>query len=148
MWGRNEGEREIAGSTFPFWDARSSTRTGVRSVLLHIDNVLILYYFSIALITSSLYNHVRIFPGCATGRRDRNHTTEAHMSGGNVVRWQCPNRECEWSLVATVMADEKDAPRCLCGSQMKKKTGTQGFRYLDFLREGMATEEEAGIEKE
>jgi hypothetical protein len=70
------------------------------------------------------------------------------MSDGDGVHWQCPNRDCCWSTVTTAVSNEKEVPRCVCGSQMKKQTGTQGFRYLDFLREGLTTQEKAGIEKE
>jgi len=70
------------------------------------------------------------------------------MQGGDEVRWQCLNRDCGQSLVSTANADENEAPRCICGSPMRKRVVTSQFQYLDFLRERIVTEEEAGIEKE
>jgi len=64
------------------------------------------------------------------------------------VHWQCLNRDCCRSLVSTATTDKNEAPRCICGSPMGKREVTTRFQYLDFLREGIVTEEEAGIEKE
>ena len=70
------------------------------------------------------------------------------MPTSDAVHWQCFNRDCRRSLVSIPATDENETPRCICGSQMRKREVPPRFQYLDFLREGIATEEEAGIEKE
>jgi len=70
------------------------------------------------------------------------------MPSENVVRWQCPDPHCNWSVTASASTGGAEALRCICGIQMKKQTPIQGFRYLDFLWEETPAEEESRIEKE
>jgi hypothetical protein len=70
------------------------------------------------------------------------------MPNSDGVHWQCLNRDCRRSLVSTAATDENETLRCICGSPMSKKEVTSRFPYLDFLREGIVTQEEAGIERE
>ena len=53
----------------------------------------------------------------------------------NGIRWYCPNRDCNWSLVATVPVSEEQGPRCVCGWTMRRGEAVPAFHYLDFLRE-------------
>jgi len=69
------------------------------------------------------------------------------MSVGKGIHWHCPNRDCNWSIAATGPAEGGAPPRCVCGSVMRRTEVAPVFRYLDFLREETAKEEEAGIEK-
>jgi hypothetical protein len=69
------------------------------------------------------------------------------MSNGDAVHWQCPNRDCTWSMAATRAGEGGVVPRCACGSRMKRAEAMPGSGYLDFLREGAENEEKAGIEK-
>jgi len=63
------------------------------------------------------------------------------MSSGGGTHWHCPNRDCNWFMVAT-MAEEGDAvPRCVCGSLMQKAEVRSALGYLDFLREEAAPKE-------
>jgi hypothetical protein len=52
------------------------------------------------------------------------------------------------SRAATPVTAEDEALHCICGSLMKRITRVADLRYLDFLREGIATEEEVAIDKE
>lgn len=70
------------------------------------------------------------------------------MSNGNGVHWHCPNRDCNWSLVATMAEEEGAVPRCVCGSSMKKVELMPVFQYLDFLRVEPPIQEEVRSEKE
>ena len=70
------------------------------------------------------------------------------MASGDGVRWHCPNRECNWSMVATMTGESEVAPWCICGSQMQKAEIVPAFRYLDFLREDTVLEKETGLEEE
>jgi len=67
------------------------------------------------------------------------------MSESNGVYWYCPNRDCNWSFVATHVSEP--APLCLCGQRMKRGEVIPVFQYLDFLREGLGPDE-ADAEKE
>jgi hypothetical protein len=69
------------------------------------------------------------------------------MSANDGVRWYCPNQDCNWSFVATALTNDA-APHCICGRQMKRDDTIPAFHYLDFLREGVAGDEELGVEKE
>jgi hypothetical protein len=69
------------------------------------------------------------------------------MSNGDGVHWECPNRDCTWSMVATGTGERGMVPRCACGSRMKKAKDIPVYGYLDFLREGAENEEEAEIER-
>lgn len=64
------------------------------------------------------------------------------------VHWHCPNRECNWSFVAGMPGDGEAAPRCVCGNLMREGEMVPAFRYLDFLREELNSEEKVGTEKE
>ena len=68
------------------------------------------------------------------------------MSNSDRARWCCPNRDCDWSMVATV-ADGGEAPRCVCGNVMQKAQAVPVFSYLDFLHEEAANTE-PGIDEE
>ena len=70
------------------------------------------------------------------------------MSGSNGIRWHCPNRDCDWSFVATTSIEGEAVPRCVCGRRMEKGDTVPAFQYLDFLREGVAGDEVIGAEKE
>jgi hypothetical protein len=69
------------------------------------------------------------------------------MANGAGARWHCPNRDCNWSVVA-LAGEEEAAPRCVCGNKMKMGGVVPAFRYLDFLKGEAGITEEAGIEKE
>ena len=62
------------------------------------------------------------------------------MSNTERARWRCPNRDCNWFMVAT-MVEELEAPRCVCGAVMQKAEPVPVFGYLDFLRGEVAIEE-------
>jgi hypothetical protein len=57
------------------------------------------------------------------------------MGGSDSVRWYCPNRDCNWSFVATIPLGQEQGPRCVCGWTMKHGESIPTFHYLDFLRE-------------
>jgi hypothetical protein len=59
------------------------------------------------------------------------------------MRWRCPNRDCDWSVVAPTPVAGESAPRCVCGAEMKKVEIVRVFTYLDFLRGEGPVEEEA-----
>ncbi|HTZ31831.1 MAG TPA: hypothetical protein VMH31_05205 [Methylomirabilota bacterium] len=56
------------------------------------------------------------------------------MSNTAGIRWLCPSRDCRWSMVSTVAADEGNAPRCVCGQQMEQVETVPVMSYLEFLR--------------
>jgi len=68
------------------------------------------------------------------------------MSNNESARWRCPNRDCDWSMVAT-MAEGVEAPRCVCGVVMQKAEAVLVFNYLDFLHEDAAINKELGKEE-
>lgn len=123
-----------------YWDLREKPFCYSRVLFLYEDILLLrvllyCYIYPSALLTESL--------GC----RDKNTTTEAHMSKEE-IRWHCPNRDCEWSLVTMTTEKLDDTPQCVCGKTMKRGTAAQAFQYLDFLRDGTATEQAVGPEEE
>lgn len=69
------------------------------------------------------------------------------MSATSGVRWYCPNRDCNWSFVATITEDSGE-PRCVCGSKMRRGDAVLVFHYLDFLGEDAGVDETLGVEKE
>ncbi|HTZ49736.1 MAG TPA: hypothetical protein VMH20_19255 [Verrucomicrobiae bacterium] len=67
------------------------------------------------------------------------------MSKKDGIRWHCPNRDCNWTVVAIPDAGEIPAePRCICGRTMQRGDAVPAFHYLDFLRDDTADEKEAG----
>ena len=69
------------------------------------------------------------------------------MSNTSGIRWLCPSRDCRWSMVSTVTAENGRAPRCVCGQLMEQVELVPVMSYLEFLRGDMdlgssATEEE------
>lgn len=70
------------------------------------------------------------------------------MSKGNGVHWHCPNRDCDWPSVSAEAGEEIEAPRCNCGSIMKKVELVPVYRYLDFLRVEPVNHGEVRSEKE
>lgn len=70
------------------------------------------------------------------------------MLSSEGVRWHCPNRDCNWSFVATAVEKSETGPRCVCGSTMKKEGAVPALHYLDFLREGLGDEVVTRTEKE
>ena len=70
------------------------------------------------------------------------------MPGDRGVRWQCPDRDCNWSFVGTAVAQHDAGPRCVCGRTMRRGDSVPAFQYLDFLREDPAEEEALEVEKE
>jgi hypothetical protein len=69
------------------------------------------------------------------------------MSNNERARWSCPNRDCNWSMVATV-AEGGEAPRCVCGVRMHRVEAIPVFSYLDFLHDEVAVTEELGSKEE
>lgn len=57
------------------------------------------------------------------------------MGANDSVRWYCPNRDCNWSFVATIPVSDEQGPRCVCGWTMRRGEIVRTFHYLDFLRE-------------
>lgn len=70
------------------------------------------------------------------------------MSDSNGIRWHCPNRDCDWSFVATTSIEGEAVRRCVCGRTMEKVDAVPAFQYLDFLREGLAGDGAIGAKKE
>jgi len=70
------------------------------------------------------------------------------MSGNSGIRWYCSNRDCNWSFVGTTSGENAEAPQCVCGQTMRRGEAVPAFHYLDFLRDGLASEERLGAEKE
>jgi hypothetical protein len=127
--------------------ADRSTGTGAeRGILLFYIGHLVLY-FSLETITYLLYKNLP-FPCGTTGRKSTKIAMEALMSNGDGVHWQCPNRDCNWSMVAANAGEGGEVPRCACGSKMKKSEAMPVYRYLDFLRARAENKEEVGIERE
>jgi hypothetical protein len=62
------------------------------------------------------------------------------------MRWHCPNRDCDWSVLAQVPATGDAAPRCVCGTEMKRVEVVRVSTYLDFLRGPGPVEEEVSKE--
>ncbi len=58
------------------------------------------------------------------------------------MRWRCPNRDCDWSVVAQAPVPGDGAPKCHCGAEMKRVEVVRVFTYLDFLRGTEPGEEE------
>jgi len=50
------------------------------------------------------------------------------------IRWFCPSRDCNWSIVSTVNSASGSAPRCICGQPMKQVDVVPVMSYLEFLR--------------
>jgi hypothetical protein len=50
------------------------------------------------------------------------------------VAWHCPNRDSNWSFLATETRKGDLAPQCICGGTLKKGEVLQVLKYLDFLR--------------
>ena len=63
------------------------------------------------------------------------------------MRWRCPNRDCDWSVVAHAPKPDDPAPRCICGTVMKKVEVVRVFTYLDCLRGEGPVEEEVWSEE-
>jgi hypothetical protein len=63
------------------------------------------------------------------------------------MRWHCPNRDCNWSMVATTTEDG-EAPRCICGSPMEKIEPVPVLTYLDFLRGETSSDEDQSPDRE
>jgi hypothetical protein len=59
------------------------------------------------------------------------------------MRWRCPNRDCDWSMVNQAAEPGSPAPRCVCGTEMKRVEVVRVFTYLDFLRGAEPADEEA-----
>lgn len=70
------------------------------------------------------------------------------MTNQDGVRWRCPNRDCDWCMVATMPIGAETTPRCVCGSVMEKAESVPAFRYLDFLRFDREIEVETGTDKD
>jgi len=58
------------------------------------------------------------------------------MSNTSGIRWLCPSRDCQWSMVSTITADRR-APRCVCGQLMEQVELVPMMSYLEFLRGDM-----------
>jgi len=65
------------------------------------------------------------------------------MAKEESTRWRCANRDCDWSMVATATEGREDAPRCVCGGEMKRAEPVPVLSYLEFLREDIAIADEA-----
>lgn len=50
------------------------------------------------------------------------------------IRWFCPSRDCNWSMVSTIRSEDGSAPRCVCGQLMKEADVVPVMSYLEFLR--------------
>jgi len=70
------------------------------------------------------------------------------MTRDDSVRWRCPNRDCKWSMVATIALPGEPAPRCVCGDVMHKVEAPPAITYLDFLRGGPVGEDKPAAEEE
>jgi hypothetical protein len=62
------------------------------------------------------------------------------MAASYPVVWHCPNRDCNWSFLARETSRDDPAPRCVCGSSLKRGGLRPAFRYLEFLRAAGAAE--------
>ncbi|HEY1482330.1 MAG TPA: hypothetical protein VGF19_06395 [Candidatus Acidoferrum sp.] len=49
------------------------------------------------------------------------------------TQWHCLNRECGWSAVMSINAEDV-VPRCVCGAPMRRSTMAPVLSYFDFLR--------------
>jgi len=49
------------------------------------------------------------------------------------TQWHCLNQECGWSAVMSINVEEA-APRCVCGSTMRRSPMAPVMSYFDFLR--------------
>ena len=56
------------------------------------------------------------------------------MPNTSGIRWLCPSRDCQWSMVSTVTSEEVRAPRCVCGEIMRQVEFVPAMSYLEFLR--------------
>jgi len=73
------------------------------------------------------------------------------MSRDDGARWCCPNRDCKWSMVATIALPGEPAPRCVCGDVMQKVEtipATPTASYLEFLRGESVGQDTPGAEEE
>ncbi len=50
------------------------------------------------------------------------------------MRWRCPNRDCSCPVCPRHRRTGDAAPRCDCGTEMKRVEVVRVFTYLDFLR--------------
>ena len=70
------------------------------------------------------------------------------MTRDDSVRWCCPNRDCKWSMVATVALPGEPAPRCVCGEVMQRVEAIPATTYLDFLRGEPVAQDTPAAEEE
>jgi hypothetical protein len=70
------------------------------------------------------------------------------MNDSARVRWSCPNPDCSWSMVGTMVEAGEPAPRCVCGGEMQKSEVIPVMTYLDFLRGDTRMDEEPPAEKD
>ena len=59
------------------------------------------------------------------------------MPNTSGIRWLCPSRDCQWSMVTTVTTEDGSAPRCVCGHTMQQVEMVPAMSYLEFLRGDM-----------
>jgi len=70
------------------------------------------------------------------------------MAKEESARWHCPNRDCNWFMVAAAAEEGDVAPKCICGTEMKKSVTVQALSYLEFLRDQTANADEAEVDGE
>jgi hypothetical protein len=71
------------------------------------------------------------------------------MSNRDAIRWHCPDRDCQWTVVAIPDAQQDlQEPRCICGRTMQRADVIPAFHYLDFLREEEVDRNDTGADKE
>jgi hypothetical protein len=57
------------------------------------------------------------------------------MATNTKERWVCTNPACRREIASKAdVATGEQNPRCICGSTMKRRSGSSVFQYLDFLR--------------
>ena len=64
------------------------------------------------------------------------------------ARWCCPNRDCNWFMVAKKTKPAAAAPKCVCGHTMRMVEMLPALSYLDFLHGDVPVMKKAGADEE